>query len=133
MGTYLSRDAILNADDLDQEEVDVAEWGGTVMVRALTGAERDAYEASMRQQRGKDFVANFANIRAKLVVKCVISPDTGERVFADNDAPALGKKSAAALDRIFEVAARLSRISDEDVEAMAGNSEEALPGDSLSG
>lgn len=131
MGSYLSRDAILGADDLEYEELDVPEWGGTVRVRSLSGAERDAYEASMRLQRGKEFIANMANIRAKLVAKCVVD-ENGERIFTDNDAPALGEKSASALDRIFEVAARLSRISDEDVEELGKASESDLAGDSIS-
>jgi hypothetical protein len=35
---------------------------------------------------------------------------------------ALGKKSAAALNRVFEVAQRLSGITDDDVEELAKNS-----------
>lgn len=131
MGSYLSRDAILGADDLQYEDLDVPEWGGIVRVRSLSGAERDNYEASMRLQRGKEFIANMANVRAKLVVRCVVDED-GKRLFTDNDAPALGEKSAAALDRVFEVAARLSRLSDEDVDELAGNSAAAQSGDSTS-
>jgi hypothetical protein len=129
--TLLSRDAILHADDIEYEDVDVPEWNGAVRVRALTGTERDAYEASMSQQRGKNYVRNLANIRAKLVVKTVVD-EQGERVFSDQDANALGKKSASALDRIFEVAARLSRLSDEDVEELAGKSDSEVSDDSTS-
>jgi hypothetical protein len=45
-GSYLTRDAILQAPDLQGEDVAVPEWGGTVRVRGLSGAQRDAYEAS---------------------------------------------------------------------------------------
>jgi hypothetical protein len=127
----LSRAAILNADDLESENLEIPEWGGTVRVRALTGAERDAYEASMRQQRGREFVANLANVRAKLVVRSVVD-QAGDRIFTDQDANALGKKSAAALDRIFECAAKLSRLSDEDVDELAGKSGSDQNGDSTS-
>ena len=41
----LTRDLILKADDIQTREVEVPEWGGTVLIRALTGTERDAYEA----------------------------------------------------------------------------------------
>lgn len=127
----LTKDVILSADDLGHEDLEVPEWGGTVRIRALTGAERDAYEASMQQQRGKNFVRNLANVRAKLVVRTVIGED-GERLFTDSEANALGRKSAAALDRIFEVAAKLSRLSEEDVEELAGKSESGPSGDSTS-
>jgi hypothetical protein len=128
---FLSRDAILAADDIEYDTLEVPQWGGTVRVRALTGTERDAYEASMSQQRGKNYVRNLANIRAKLVVKCVVDDD-GVRIFTDQDAPALGKKSAAALDLIFEVAAKLSRLSEEDVDELAGKSESDQSDDSTS-
>jgi hypothetical protein len=128
---FLSREDILKADDLEREVVEVPEWGGTVIVQALTGKERDAYEASCMQQRGKEMVRNLANVRAKLVVRSVVDEE-GNRLFADTDANALGLKSAAALDRLFDVAAKLSRLSEEDVEELAGNSEAAQSGDSSS-
>ena len=43
---FLNREAILAAEDLPRELVEVPEWGGAVYVRALTGAERDQFEAS---------------------------------------------------------------------------------------
>lgn len=116
----LSKEDILKADDLEREECEVPEWNGSVIVRALNGRERDDYEASCVQQRGNNMHRNLANVRAKLVVRSVIDED-GNRLFEDRDANALGLKSAAALDRVFTVAARLSRLSDEDVDELAGN------------
>jgi len=113
----LTRDAILQAEDLERRTIPVPEWGGDVLIRALTGAERDAYEASMHQQRGKEMIRNLANVRAKLVAKCAIDED-GNRLFTDQDANALGRKSAAALDRVFEACAELSRLTDEDIDEL---------------
>ena len=48
----LTRDEILGADDLKTESVKVPEWGGTVLVRELTGAERDEWEASVVKTNG---------------------------------------------------------------------------------
>ena len=36
----LTRHAILEAPDIETREVPVPEWGGTVYLRALTGAQR---------------------------------------------------------------------------------------------
>lgn len=116
----LSKDDILHAEDLRTEEVDVPEWGGTVLVRGLTGRERDEFEGSVLEQRGQKTVTNTANVRAKLAVKCVVD-DTGQRVFADTDANALGEKSGAAIDRVFEVASRLSGLGDGDVKELAAD------------
>lgn len=129
----LSHDDILKADDLVTEEVPVPEWNGTVLVKALSGKERDAFEASCLQDRGKQgMVRNIANVHAKLAARCMVNED-GRRLFADNEINALGEKSSAALDRVFEKAAELSRLSDEDVEELAGNFGDAQTGDSTSG
>jgi len=119
----LTRDAILQAEDLPTEDIEVEEWGGAVRVRALTGAERDAFEQSIVEQRGKSTRVNMRNIRAKLVALTVVDGD-GKRLFSDKDAELLGKKSAVALNRVFEIAQKLSGLSPEDMEELSGNSEE---------
>jgi len=43
--TLLTKDAILAAEDAVFEDVHVSEWGGTVRVKALSGLERDRFEA----------------------------------------------------------------------------------------
>lgn len=120
----LSKDDILKAADVKTEEVQVPEWGGTVLVRGMTGAERDAYEASVMVQYNGQVQMNTANGRAKLVVKCIVDDD-GNRLFTDEDAVEVGAKSGRALDRLFEVAARLSGLREEDAEAAAENFGEA--------
>lgn len=119
----LTRDQILSADDLGRELVNVPEWGGDVYVRGLTGKERDQFEASMIDQRGKSQSVNLQNIRAKLA-GLSICDESGKRVFTDADLQALAGKSAIALNRVFEVARRLSGLGDNDVEELAGGLEE---------
>ena len=125
--TYLSRDAILQREDIVTEDVEVPEWGGTVRVRGMSGVERDKFEAGLIQQpvangrRRKpqeQQQTNMDNVRAKLCAWCCVD-EQGGRLFAESDVQALGGKSAAALARIFDVATRLSGITDEDVDEMA--------------
>lgn len=110
--TYLTKAAILAADDLPTEEVEVREWGGSVLVRGLTGRQRIDYEASMAVMRGGQLVPDVENSMAKLVARAIIDPDTGEPMFTPQEAHALGEKSSAALTRVFEVAARLSGMAE---------------------
>lgn len=137
MGSYLGRDAILRAAALKTEEVRVPEWADpesgsdTVLVRELRGRERDEWEASLAVQRGKQMVPDVANIRAKLVARSIVGDD-GEPVFSQQDVAALGELSAAALDRVFEVASRLSGLNPDDLEEMAKNSGTAPDGGSAS-
>lgn len=121
MSKLLSREDILNVKDLVEERVDVPEWGGLVIVRCMTGAERDAFEASILEVKGKKYDVNLQNMRAKLIAHSVVDQD-GKPLFKESDVRALGQKSAAAMNRIYEVAQRLSGISKEDVEELAKNS-----------
>lgn len=129
----LTRDQILGADDRPTEVVSVPEWGGEVKVRGLSGTERDAYEASIASPRpdGRKHI-NLRNLRARLVVLACVDPETGDRLFRDDDAEALGGKSAAAVDRLFSVARRLSGLGEDDVEEMAEAFGVAPSGDSIS-
>jgi hypothetical protein len=118
--SLLSRDAILNANDIQSEDVHVPAWDGIVKVRGLTGEQRDAFEEAMIEGRGKNRQVRLTNLRAKLVALCVID-EKGDRMFTDADAAQLGRKSAAALSVLYDVAARLSGLTDEDVEELTAN------------
>lgn len=117
----LDKSGILAAQDIEFEDVPVPEWGGTVRIYGLTGTERDRFEAGVVEQRGARVRANLKNVRARLVAMAMRDED-GKRLFSDAEVAALGEKSAKVLDRLFDVAARLSRLSDEAVEELAGNS-----------
>lgn len=110
----LGKKEILGAPDICKELVAVPEWGGEVWVKGLTGAERDKFESGILQQKGKSQQLNLANVRAKLA-SFSICDEEGKRVFSDEDVQALSQKSAAALQRVFGVAQRLSGLGEEDV------------------
>jgi hypothetical protein len=117
----LTRDQILEAKDIATETVAVPEWGGEVQVRGMSGLERDQYEASLMQMRGNNPQWNFANARARLVARTAID-ENGQRLFTDDDVRLLAKKSAVALQRVYDVATRLSGLSPQDMEDLTKNS-----------
>lgn len=116
----LSKEQILEAEDFTFEDVEVPAWGGTVRVRALSGAERDHFESSIVEQRGKKTHMNMVNLRARLVALAVID-DKGRRIFSSKDVEALGRKNAAALNQVFEAAQRLAGLRDEDLDELTEN------------
>lgn len=117
--TLLSKSQILAAADLVTEDVEVPEWGGTVRVRAITAAERDAFETSVvGDGKGK---RNLVNLRARLAALAVVD-EAGQRLFTDSEVEVLGGKSGAALDRVYSVAQRLSGLTEQEVQALEGNS-----------
>lgn len=116
----LCRESILASKDIKTQEVEVPEWNGNVLVKSLSGSERDAYEASIIDIKGKDVQMNRKNVRAKLLVQCIVDKDLNP-IFSAADVEILGKKSAAALDRVFTVAQKLSGISNNDLEELEKN------------
>ena len=124
----LTREAILDADDRDYDEVDCPEWGGSVRLRSITGAQRDAYEQSIIAGNGADRKVNLRHARAKLIVLCAID-ETGRPLFSSDDLSALGRKNAAPIDRLFDACRKLAGMSEGDVEKLtedfgAGQSED---------
>ena len=116
----LTKEQILEAQDIQREEVEVPEWGGTVYVKALTAAERDQYESTIIEfgMDGKPRKMRLDKIRTLLAAMTICDED-GARIFKDSEIAAIGGKSAAALERVIEVAQRLSGISQNDVEELA--------------
>lgn len=106
----LSRDEILAADDLPTETVEVKSWGGKVRVRALSGAELEAFtEWQEREKPGK--IMSMAGMVAASVVD-----EKGERMFTLDDAPTLAKKSSRSLGVVFAAAMRVAQKVGEDIE-----------------
>lgn len=130
----LSKADIDLVDDRRYEDVPVQEWGGEVRVLGLSGTARDQYETGLLRfgPNGKVIGRDLKNARAKLLVKCLVDADMN-RLYSEADAAELGKKDGAVLDRLYEVARRLSGIGSEAVEAKAGNSASAQSGASTSG
>jgi hypothetical protein len=102
-------------DDLETEDIEVPEWkiGGeavTIRLKALSGEDRDAYEASMvKMVKGKQ-VPDVVNARARLVVLSAVD-ENGDKLFADVlDVVKLGQKNSKAVNRLWEHACTLSGI-----------------------
>lgn len=128
----LNRDAILAAQDLKTQRVNVPEWGGEVIVRTMTGVERDELEGIMAMQSTKATPAErLRNFRALTVALCTVD-EQGNRLFTLEDVEALGKKSTASLTRIFTVAQVLSALTEAAVEELVKNSGPSPRGDSTS-
>ena len=133
MGNLLKRAQILNVNDARQERIHVEEWDGDVIIKSMTGIERDNWEVAISDQKkeAKDKDGVKQNIRANLVALVLID-NQGKLLFTPEDVEALGRKSAKALDRIYSVAAAMSGITDADLEELVKNSSETVSDDSPS-
>lgn len=127
----ISRDELLSATTLPEEVVELPELGPDrqVKIRGLTGAQRDAWESSLIKYKGNDRQINARNARARLVSMSAVGAD-GKRLFSTADIEALGNLSAKIIQRMYEAALRVSGVTDEDVEELTKNSDDAPSGDS---
>jgi hypothetical protein len=102
----LTRDAILSFNDLPRKEVEVPEWGGSVYIRVMSGAER---EEMLSLFQGEKLTA------AALVVLCVVDVH-GTRLFTAEDVEAVNGKRGDVLLRIANEAMRYNGLTAEGVD-----------------
>ena len=122
----LSKADVFGVEDLKREVVPVPEWGGDVLVRGATAEEADAYQDSLSRTKmdedGKTRIEeHYENAKARFIVNCIINED-GTRMFTPAEVEKLGKKSAVAINRIYQVAARLSGTTKRARQELEGNS-----------
>jgi hypothetical protein len=121
----LSKEQILECNDIKSEVVQVPEWNGEVLVQGLTLADKDKWTDAIVV----DGKASMEGATGSLCALCMRNED-GSRLFESSDIPALQQKSAQALDRVFQVAQRLSGIGQDEIEETVKNSEQTQINDS---
>lgn len=128
MTQYLSAEQILGADDLAYEDVKVPEWRDkksgvdVVRVRELPGTERDKFEAQFVGKDGASVRAEgLEGFRARLAAAAIVDGEGKQLFRSAAETKRLGEKSAKALQRVCDVATRLSKMSEEDVKELTGN------------
>lgn len=114
---FLSKLEILQADDLPIQEIQVPHWGGFVRIRSLTSEERDRFEFAIEE----DKKAGKVNVRARLVALVVVD-ENGKQIFSDLEAQLLARKNGAAMDLIFDAAAKANGLTSADVKDLEKNS-----------
>lgn len=114
----LNRAQILAAQDVRTETVDVPDWGGSVLVKVMTGAEREALE---QQWRDRARLGQLGQHQRALLVVATVVDEAGAPLFTPADVESLSQRSAVALDVVASVALRLNRMRDSDIEEAAKN------------
>ena len=120
----LTREQILDAQDLQTTSVDIPDWGGSVNVRVMTAHERSRLEmhvntANKGRHNGRGGLEVF---REMLTVECVVDDD-GNKLFTRDDVSKLSKKSSRALDAVADVAMQINGMKAAEVDELVGKSE----------
>jgi len=106
----LSAAEILGADDAGLLKVEVPEWGGETFIRVMSVGARDSYE---RLWLGKKD-SGIPNFRTEYLAR-VLCDAAGELIFTPGDVEALAKKSGAVMGRLFDIAMKHNKMTEEDV------------------
>lgn len=127
----------LDGLQLKRKLLDVPDWATPeqaergevpqVLIRELTGAERDNYENGMMTIRNKgkqvERTLNLANARARFVALIMINED-GTRMYTDKEVYLVGKLPAAGLDYVWTQGNKLSGITEDEQEQLEEIAEE---------
>lgn len=115
------REAILAADDLDRQAVEVDGWDFPVYVRVISGRERQLMVEKHEGLEGND--AAMQELLPFVAALCLVDAD-GKQPF-DPSEPAdlelLAGKGAKQLEQVFEAAMTVNGLSADAIEDIAGN------------
>lgn len=120
---------ILALDDRQVELVPVPEWGLRVAIQSLTGDERDKIDSWVLAHRDEAGEIKQTGFRAFMVAMTAVKSD-GSLLFTEEQVAALGRKNHTALIALANVALRLSKMNDADVEQAAEDLGKAQSDDS---
>jgi len=98
-------DSILQAEDFAYDEVDCPEWGGTVRIRSLSGAQRVTLKKAV--DAGRD------DIDETLCVMAIVDQD-GNRILHREQIAELSKKNTAVITRIAMKVLEISGMRDRE-------------------
>lgn len=103
--------------DLAYEDIDVSEWGVKLRVQEPDADRRADLAQQFVDAAGTD--GEMANIKIRalypaLLIATVVDPEDGTPVFTEDDAPRLGTREGRVVDRLANVAMRVSGLAEED-------------------
>lgn len=116
------RERILSKQDLKEELLHIPEWDDEegkceLLILSLTGRQRAHW---LQQATNKDGI-DLTKVYPDLLIACCHDPETRQPVFEAPDRDALNEKCGAALERIAQVAIRLSGLTAAAIEAAEKN------------
>ena len=108
----LTKKDFLKERELKTEIVPIPEWNGEIIVREMTGTERDEFDEFVLNSQAEGKVKA---LRSVVVSICCVDEE-GKRMFTNLDVPDLQKISSKITMKISDVALKLSGMAADDVE-----------------
>jgi hypothetical protein len=126
----LSRAQIEAAKDFTTVTVSVPEWGGDVLLRSMTVGCHDDLQIRYLRLAGEEASSEngaatsllhrhpelLREVKSRLLSYCICD-DAGQLLFNDNEGrQILEQRNPVIIDRLYEAASQLNRLSTADVE-----------------
>jgi len=111
---------ILDANDLPAEPMIIKEWGQTIYIRPLKGAEIGIFSKLVKA--GDAGMQEFPIESVATVCALAICDESGNRLFPSHKeaVPKLLEKNWNVLQRIFKAALKISSMTGEDEDSPPG-------------
>lgn len=106
----LTKEQILGADDRNNTTVEVPEWGGSVKVRSMSGAEAEKYTEIVSEE-DRSGVANLA----LLIAMCAVDGDNKAMFPNEDDIKALANKDINVLNTVAQACMKVNGFDQEKV------------------
>jgi len=120
----LTRDQIIEKTDVEVREVYVPSWSDSVFIRVMGADENDRYQRYYLNKDGKVDIHKLQGARARLCALCICD-EKGNRLFSDDEAKELGRKSNKAIELLVKEINKLNGLEDDALEEEAKNSEDS--------
>jgi hypothetical protein len=105
------RDKIQGVNDIKKETV--KEWDCNIEVRTMTALQRAILLSTCVDKNGEILNEKF---QAAIIIGCCFDPKTGQKIFTEQDENWIMEKSAGPIERISQIAMKLSGLTGQTVE-----------------
>jgi hypothetical protein len=113
------KDKIKTSQDVRAEKVPIPEWDVTIEVRTMKAIDRARLLKNCVDAKGAVIREKF---QAGLIIASCFDPETGEKIFSDDDYDLVMDKSAGPVEYLSGIAMRISGLNRETMETAEKNS-----------
>jgi len=117
----LTKEEILKVSDLQTREINIPEWGGSIVMKTMTGEERDTWENRI-PIRSSDKKVDIKEMKVRLLILCIRDPKDMTFMFTEKDVVSLNSKNSSVIDRLWQVASEMNGIGGKELEEIRKNS-----------
>lgn len=118
----ITKNDILKERAISVYPVIIEEWGGTVYVRVMNGAQRDEWDKWLMERRSEDGskLEDPTGFRARLVISTLCDSD-GSLLLEPGDLESLQNQTASIIAIVFDEAMRVNGLSEDEEEEIEKN------------